>query len=92
MAFPILKVSSPIAYQANVEANKEVQKAVADAIWHNANDMVSYRMYSSTLHAEIAKYQYGARKLEKPMCEVQYHEVDQVVHRGRGGEKMMAKK
>lgn len=67
MAFPILKVSSPIASQANVEANKEVQKAVADAIWHNANDMVLYRMYSSTLHAEIAKYQYGARKLEKPM-------------------------
>ena len=69
MAFPILKVSSPIAYQVNVEANKEVQMAVADAIWHNANDMVLYRMYSSTLHAEIAKYQYGARKLEKPMCE-----------------------
>ena len=69
MAFQILKVSSPIAYQANVETNKEVQKAVADAIWHNAIDMVLYRMYSSTLHAEIAKYQYGARKLEKPMRE-----------------------
>ena len=66
-------LSLSIPTQAIAEANKEVQKTVGTA---DGGKRGPYKQYSSTLHAEIAKYacQYGAaattrhysKKLRKP--------------------------
>ena len=66
-------LSSSIPTQAIAEANKEVQKAVGTV---DGGKRGPYKRYSSTLHAEIAKYacqhdaaattRHYSKKLRKP--------------------------
>jgi len=58
LPYPRGLLSSSTPTQVIAEANKEVQKAVGTA---DGGKRGPYKRYSSTLHAEIAKYacQYG---------------------------------
>ena len=76
LSYPRGSLSSSMPTQVITEANKEVQQAVGTA---DGGKRGPYKQYSSTLHAEIAKYacQYGAaattrhysKQLEKALSE-----------------------